>query len=124
VEMALGMMNMKWGILNHPIGCSVKNLKWLIQAIGCLHNYCINERLAREVDDNRYDPTRDPNIPRYVPTVPSDSNGDPIDLGELFKGTSDGHSHLREHMAGRVAAAHLERRGNNGRKRVAEEEEE
>jgi DDE superfamily endonuclease len=117
VEMALGMMNMKWGILNHPLGCSIRNLKWLIQAIGSLHNYCINERLEREKIEagfEAYHPTRDPCIPRYMPTVPSDSNGDPIDLGALFKGTSEGHSNLRETMAGWVAKADLKRRGKNG----------
>lgn len=122
IEMAFGMMSMKWGILNHPIGCSLSNLKWLIQAIGSLHNYCIDERLAREGDKTTArDPPDANNIPRYIPTVPHDSNGDPIDLGELFKGTSDGHSHLREHMAAKVAARHLSRQGNNGLKKKEED---
>jgi DDE superfamily endonuclease len=124
IEMAFGMMSMKWGILNHPVGCSLSNLKWLIQAIGSLHNFCINERLAREGGDMEI--ARDPpdaiNIPRYIPTVPHDINGDPIDLGELFKGTVEGHSILREHMADKVAARHLVRQGNNGLRRRADDE--
>lgn len=33
VEMAFGSMQIKWGILQCPIGCSVSNTKWLSQAI-------------------------------------------------------------------------------------------
>lgn len=116
IEMAFGIMNMKWGILNHPLGCSINNVKWIVQAIGSLHNFCINERLARaEKDGVSYEAAADPNIPRYIPTVPHDEQGDPIDLGALLKGTADGHSHLREHMATKVEARKLQRRGNNGR---------
>jgi DDE superfamily endonuclease len=116
IEMAFGMMSMKWGILNHPVGCSLANLKWLIQAVGRLHNYCINERLAR--DELFLDAGID--VPAYLPTVPHDVNGDPIDLGELFKGISEGHSHLREHMAARVEQQRLKRQGNNGLNRKEE----
>lgn len=122
IEMAFGIMTMKWGILQHPIGCSLSNLRWLIQAIASLHNFCISERLAREQDN----PAREPdfqNLPQYTPTVPHDINGDPIDLGELFKGTSEGHSHLREHMAAKVAASGLTRQGNNGLNKRQEEED-
>ena len=34
VEMAFGMMQNKWGILQWPISCSLANVGWLIQAIG------------------------------------------------------------------------------------------
>ena len=96
-KMAFGIMNIKWGILNHPINVSIRNLRWLIQAIGLLHNNCItNERLEREREtDNEADMGFDPNIPQYIPTVPHDERGDPIDLGELLKITMQGHSHLR-----------------------------
>ena len=119
IEMAFGMMNMKWGILNHPINCSIRHVRWLIQAIGSLHNFCINERLERDrASGNETDIALDDlNIPRYIPTVPHDARGDPIDLGELLKITMKGHLHLREHMAGRVAASLLKRRGNNGLQR-------
>lgn len=116
VEMAFGMMNMKWGILQHPVGCSISNLRWMIQAIGSLHNFCINERLARTEGDIPYSAASEPNIPSYVPSVPHDRNGDPIDLGELLKGTLQGHSFLREHMASRVASRpHLVRKGTGGK---------
>ena len=125
IEMAFGMMNMKWGILNHPLSCGIRNLRWLIQAIGSLHNFCINERLEREHvnGDAAIDIGIDPNIPRYIPTVPHDERGDPIDLGELLKITMQGHSHLREHMAGRVANSLLKRRGANGLNQQRGEEE-
>jgi DDE superfamily endonuclease len=118
VEMAFGIMNMKWGILGHPISCKVSNIWWLVQGIGCLHNYCINERLLKE---GEYDAATDPDIPAYIPTVPHDSNGDPIELTDLMQGTSDGHSYLREFMAERVAKKGLERpthnKGNSNKRR-------
>jgi DDE superfamily endonuclease len=121
VEMAFGMMNMKWGILNHPLNCKISNLRWLLQCIGCLHNFCINERLLAE---GGYDLATDPNIPKYLPSVPHNSNGDPIQLSDLLE-SSDGHSHLREFMACRIERRGLERVGNNGvanQRRDTEEE--
>jgi hypothetical protein len=46
IEMAFGMMQVKWGMLQRPLGCSIKNMLWLAQEVARLHNYCINERLA------------------------------------------------------------------------------
>jgi DDE superfamily endonuclease len=110
VEMAFGIMSMKWGILSHPLTCKVANLRWLVTAIGCLHNFCINERLLSE---EAYDATKDPNIPSYLPSVPHDCNGDPIQLADLVQ-ANDGHSHLREFMATRVERRGLERIRHNG----------
>lgn len=45
VEMAFGMMQMKWGILQRPLGAKSKNICWMIQAIGRLHDFCVNEQL-------------------------------------------------------------------------------
>ena len=47
IEMAFGIMNMKWGILNHPLGCAITHVKWVVQAIGSLHNYCWNHVVSR-----------------------------------------------------------------------------
>lgn len=44
--MAFGLMVKKWGILTRPLEIKVRNVKRLIVAIGRLHNFCINERLA------------------------------------------------------------------------------
>jgi hypothetical protein len=120
VEMAFGMMQSKWGILQRPLTCSLHNMLWLVQAIARLHNYCINERLAEaqtafEVADS--------SVPRYIPAVPHDEDGDPVCLGHAFVGTVDGHSYLREWMATRVEEQHLKRPSNSstGRKRNREE---
>lgn len=115
IEMAFGIMNMKWGILNHPIGCSMRNLRWLIQAIASLHNFCINERLARgSAEGEEIIAAIDSNIPAYIPTVPHDDKGDPIDVEILLKETVRGHSYLREFMACKVEDRHLKRVGPNG----------
>ena len=91
IEMAFGIMNMKWGILNHPLNVSLHNLGWLVQAIGSLHNFCINERLERDrMNGDEVDIGIDPNIPRYIPTVPHDERGDPIELGELNEDNNAG----------------------------------
>jgi DDE superfamily endonuclease len=63
IKMAFGIMSMIWGILNHPIGCKVANLQWLIQYIGVLHNFCINEQLLQNPE---YDAGGDPSIPVYI----------------------------------------------------------
>jgi hypothetical protein len=65
-----------------------------------------------------YDAGGDPSIPAYIPTVPQDSKGDPVNLGDLLRGTSNGHSHLREYMAMRVEKRGLERRGHISRKEL------
>jgi DDE superfamily endonuclease len=126
VEMAFGMMQSKWGILQRPLNCSMRNMLWMVQAIARLHNYCINERVSRlqpsfEVSDN--------SIPGYIPAVPHDIDGDPVCLEHdaAFISTVDGHSFLREWMATRVEKKHLERPGTNGgsasRKRRREEQD-
>lgn len=48
IEMAFGLMQMKWGILWRPMRVKLDNIKYIILAIARLHNFTINERLARE----------------------------------------------------------------------------
>jgi DDE superfamily endonuclease len=94
IEMAFGMMQAKWGILQRPLGCSINNMLWLVQAIARLHNYCINERLADTLTP--FD-VPDASVPHYIPSVPHDVNDDPIQLNDhAFLGTNEGHSFLRE----------------------------
>jgi DDE superfamily endonuclease len=126
VEMAFGMMQSKWGILQRPLSCSLKNMLWLVQGIARLHNFCINERLAAA--QSSFD-IPDGLIPHYIPSVPHDDEGDPVALDAAYDGVLDGHSYLREYMAKRVERKQLQRPGNNsttssGRKRRREEEEE
>jgi hypothetical protein len=118
IEMAFGMMQAKWGILQRPLACSINNMLWLAQAIARLHNYCINERLANdlapfEVADNA--------CPTYIPSVPHNGAGDPVQLDHAFSGTNEGFSFLREWMANRVARKQLQRPTNSTRKRARDE---
>ena len=47
IEMAFGLMNTKWCILNRPLKQPLRNVKYVAYAIARLHNYCITERLSR-----------------------------------------------------------------------------
>ena len=110
VEMAFGMMQSKWGILQRPLTCSLQNMLWLVQAIARLHNLCINERLEDELAAFE---VPDESIPTYIPTVPHNEDGDPVALDAAFEGVIEGHSFLREFMATRVQRKQLERPSNN-----------
>lgn len=121
VEMAFRLMQIKWGILQRPIGCSIMNLKWLIQAIGRLHNFVINERLQRKkvrTNDapapNCGDDDAECEATGHLPSAPHDENGDVIDLNPLTSATAQrGYSELRERMVHRVATLGSERPSKN-----------
>jgi hypothetical protein len=107
-----------------PVGCSLKNMVWLVQAIARLHNLCINERLAEA--QSAFD-VPDSLIPHYIPSVPHDNEDDPVVLDTAFNGVLEGQSFLREYMATRVQRKQLQRPGINtlmsARKRRREEDE-
>jgi hypothetical protein len=111
VEMAFGMMQAKWGILQRPLQCKMVNAKDTAQAIARLHNFVIDERLLQrgELD------TIDRNSPGYMPSIPHDENGNPIDIKAVFSGLHHrGYSQLRgEKMSERVQALGLERPVSN-----------
>ena len=115
VEMAFGLMQMKWGILQRPLACSLKNARWLIQAVGRLHNYVVNERLAGNEGPEMQAPSDPTNtVPSYLPTIPRDDEGNIIDLHPLTSRAVDNTtSELREYMAARVAMLGLERPAKN-----------
>ncbi len=48
IEMAFGLLTMKWQIFKKPLVIDFENHFRLIQVCMKLHNYCINERLARD----------------------------------------------------------------------------
>jgi hypothetical protein len=104
IEMAFGLMQVKWGILQRPISTRLKNLKWLIVAIARLHNFVIDERLSGANDA--------PSELSYLPTQPDDENGDPVELDGLFT-QFPAWSAVREEMADRVANLHLSRPAGN-----------
>jgi hypothetical protein len=43
-EMAFGLLVTKWCILHTPINCKLCNIKKLLHACFCLHNFCIDNR--------------------------------------------------------------------------------
>lgn len=45
IEMAFGLMLMKWGILWRPMRVKLRNIKWIVNSISQLHNFVINEQL-------------------------------------------------------------------------------
>jgi DDE superfamily endonuclease len=111
VEMGFGMMQAKWGILQRPLQCKLVNAKDMVQAIGRLHNFVIDERLLAKGELDKIDERS----PGYMPSVPLDENGDPIDTEAVFAGVHQrgGHSQLREQMAERVETLGLERPVSN-----------
>jgi len=114
IEMAFGLVQIKWRILLRPIGVRLNNLKWMAQAIARLHNFVVNERLAKREDPmNEIRVQAESGRATYHPTVPHDRNGDPIILNQLFNGTHEGHSHLREEMVRRVEMLRLSRPAEN-----------
>jgi hypothetical protein len=100
IEMTFGMMHGKqWGILQWPLGCNMKNMIWMAQAIARQHNYCIEERLAESLSSFS---TPDTEVPHYIPTIPHNEDGDPVQLEHAFtSNNNDGQSFLREWMATR-----------------------
>jgi hypothetical protein len=46
----------KWGILQHPLTNKLGHVKYIVTAVAILHNFCINERLAREEVGNVHTP--------------------------------------------------------------------
>ena len=49
IEMAFGLLKQKWGILQSPLKVKLKNVKRIVLATACLHNFCINERIRRVI---------------------------------------------------------------------------
>ena len=48
IEMAFGMMTNKFQILKRPVTIAVPSIGKFLLTIGKLHNYCIDERLAKD----------------------------------------------------------------------------
>jgi DDE superfamily endonuclease len=112
IEMAFGIMQMKWGVLQCPVKCKLANAKDLVQAMGRLHNFVINERLIRlGIADDAVGGG-------YMPSVPHDADGDPVNVEALFSGLAHrGYSEQRERMADRVEALGLKGPFSNRLKR-------
>jgi hypothetical protein len=103
IEMAFGLMQMKWGILRQPQSCSLNNLKYLVHAIARLQNFIINERLGESIGIREA-----PSTLSYIPSEPQDEDGNPILVEALTEGYGSW-SQLREEMATRVEVLGLTR---------------
>jgi DDE superfamily endonuclease len=127
IEMAFGIMNNKWGILQRPLQISLKNAKWMAQAIARLHNFVINERVLHSEEEEILSATIQQGR-AYIPSVPHEEDGDPVELQGLFDMTAmptfRGHSELREAMADKVHRKGLKRPVENRLRRQKESEQE
>jgi DDE superfamily endonuclease len=110
VEMAFGIKQIKWGLLQRPVQSKLKNVRWIAQAIARLHNFVINERLLRKQPEEVH--SNGSGGPRYLPSQPHDENGDAICLDPVDVGCR-GFSELRERMVVRVKALGLKRPASN-----------
>ena len=117
VEMAFGQMVMKWGILQRPCGLNIGNLRWMVQAIGRLHNYAINERLLEEEVEDAHILWRQQELryrQSYLPSTPHDEDDNPIELDARFTSAAfRGYSALREHMTVRIKELQLQRNSSS-----------
>ena len=56
IEMSFGLMVKRWGILSRPLTIKMQKVKLLICCIGCLHSFCIDERLLQSGSTGIYSP--------------------------------------------------------------------
>jgi DDE superfamily endonuclease len=61
IEMAFGMMTRKWGIYWRPLLIGLDKIKYVVESVARLHNFCINERIL-ESGDNAIDPVAEANV--------------------------------------------------------------
>jgi hypothetical protein len=108
IEMAFGLMVKKWGILLRPLHIKLSNIKHLVMAIGKLHNFCINERLATSKDVAVFTPTN-VSFNRHDEMLRDDSSF--FQFEEMQLGYENPWSYNRDRMVKEVAALHLTRPG-------------
>jgi len=107
IEMAFGLMTMKWGILGLPLPMKLHNAKRHVIAIPRLHNYVINKRLRN--GKNAFNSVQEArSAPRVsTPSTVHDQNGRPILTQQLQK--TRGYSTTRQFMVDRVKEFGLKR---------------
>ncbi len=118
VEMAFGMMSNKFQILKRPVTIGVQSIGKFLMTIGKLHNYCINERLARNADALAP-------VPRSRATYNRTSTSDDDSTNSTDEGSNDynylpsditivdieGSSMMRDLLVEKIASAGLRRPG-------------
>lgn len=119
IEMAFGLMQQKWGILQKPLRTKVCEIKHLLLSIVRLHNYCITERLCErgEVFDSTEDANNAAinNSPSTMHAPDSTPFDDENATEHLYSHISflQGQSVVREQMVERVATMGLRRPKKN-----------
>jgi hypothetical protein len=110
IEMAFGLMQMKWGILWRPLRVQLTNMKFIMIAIARLHNFTIDEGITSDWDISMIEESTGNNR-EYIPTEVNDHNGDPIgiDVDGMISKMIPGTSEIREVMLQRVKALGLTR---------------
>ena len=117
IEMAFGLLNMKWGVLQKPMRMKPNKLKLHLVAIARLHNYVINERLRLQ-KKGAFDSVQQAEDARKQcrPSTPIDENGDPVEdktakesLLVLPSPLIPGHSTVRFAMVRKVKKWNLKR---------------
>jgi hypothetical protein len=46
IEIAFGMMTRKWGMYWRPLLVGLDKIKFIVEVVGRLHNFCINKRIG------------------------------------------------------------------------------
>lgn len=96
IEMAFGMMTMKWCILQHPLMCKLEKVKYVITCVAMLHNFCINERLLQEGASATVRHNGDIDLPIQIQALRQAASE--IDLDDMEQNFESGHSNNRERM--------------------------
>jgi DDE superfamily endonuclease len=52
IEMAFGMLTRKWGLYWRPLLVGLDKIKYVVEVVARLHNFCINERILEGGGDN------------------------------------------------------------------------
>jgi hypothetical protein len=64
IEMAFGMMTRKWGLYWRPLLVGLDKIKYVVEVVARLHNFCTNERILEGAEDNpAINPVVEANVP-------------------------------------------------------------
>jgi hypothetical protein len=115
IEMAFGLLNMKWEIFQKPLKMKMSKMKLHLQAIARLHNFVINERLSR--NKSAFDSVREAQqaVASCRPSTLNDSRGNPVDDESAYSTIVQpsvkllGVSHTRAFMVKKVKHFKLKR---------------
>lgn len=116
IEMAFGLMTMKWELLQKPLKMKMNKIKLHLTAIARLHNFVINERLNEK--KGAFESAREAReaVGTCTPATLNDRRGNPIDdeaVGASVVQPSPlvvgGNSQIRAFMVRKVKARGLKR---------------